>query len=334
MSAPEKTALAVSSSPHAHSGASVRGIMMDVLVAMIPAGIAAFMFFGWNAIRLILVCSATSVLAEWATRRIMKREAAIDDLSAVVTGVLLAFNLPPSLPSWMAAVGAFAAVVIAKQVYGGLGYNVFNPALVGRTVLLISFPVAMTTWTMPSLYCAGMDAVTTATPLGAWKTAWSAGAAPEGFFAAFPLSGLVTGNRPGCLGETSAIALGLGAIYLLLRRCIYWHAPAGFFGAVAVISASLYALDPARNLPPAYHLLSGGLFLGAFFMATDMVTTPVTRSGQLIFGLGCGLLTMVIRRWGGYPEGVSFSILIMNSLTPLINRATRPRVFGTRSKLA
>ena len=211
---------------------------------------------------------------------------------------------------------------------GGIGHNLFNPALVGRCVLLVSFPVAMTTWATPH-YCPGhVDAVTMATPLGAWKTAWTSGLAPAGYFDLFTPASLVVGNRPGCLGETSVIALGLGGILLLWRRCISWHTPVAYVGTVALIAASLHATDPLRNLPPLYHVLSGGLFLGALFMATDMVTTPVTRSGMFIFGVGCGAITMIIRKWGGYPEGASYAILIMNSLTPLINRWTRPRVFG------
>jgi electron transport complex protein RnfD len=228
----------------------------------------------------------------------------------------------------MAVVGSLCAIVIAKQLYGGIGYNLFNPALVGRCVLLVSFPVVMTTWATPH-YCPGpVDALTMATPLGAWKTALSAGHAPAGFFELFTPASLLLGNRPGSLGETSVIALVVGGIILLWRRCITWHTPVAYIGTVAVMAACFYKADPVHNLPPLYHVLSGGLFLGALFMATDMVTTPVTRCGMFVFGAGCGLLTMLIRKWGGYPEGVSFAILIMNSLTPLINRFTRPRVFG------
>lgn len=314
----------ISSSPHAHSGDSIRKIMLSVIVAMVPPFVAACLFFGWNAVRLAAVCTAVCVASEYAARRIMKRDPGIDDLSAVVTGILLAFNLPPGLPSWMAALGAVAAIVVAKQLYGGIGYNLFNPALVGRTVLLVSFPVAMTTWLTPTPF----DAVTTATPLGIWKTAWAAGSAPEGFAAQFPTLSLFLGSRPGCLGETSTLALLLGGAVLFWRRCISWHTPVAFIGTVAVLAAILHANDPVRNLPVAHQLMTGGLVLGALFMATDMVTTPVTRKGMFIFGAGCGLLTVLIRKWGGYPEGVSFSILIMNAITPLINRYTRPRVFG------
>jgi electron transport complex protein RnfD len=302
--------------------------MLTVILALMPALAAAVLFFGVDSLRLTAACVVTCVLAEAAVRRLMKRDSGIADLSAVVTGLLLAFNLPPSLPTWMAVVGSLFAIVIAKQLYGGIGYNLFNPALVGRCVLLVSFPVAMTTWATPHFFAGPMDAVTMATPLGAWKTAWASGQAPAGFFDLFTPTSLLLGNRPGCLGETSVIALALGGIILLWRRCITWHTPLAYFGTVAVMAFGFHKLDPVHNLPPLYHLLSGGLFLGAIFMATDMVTTPVTRSGMFIFGAGCGLITMLIRKWGGYPEGVSFAILIMNSLTPLINRFTRPRVFG------
>jgi Na+-translocating ferredoxin:NAD+ oxidoreductase subunit D len=319
-----------SSSPHAHSGESVRGIMFNVIAALLPALAASIYFFGWNAARLTVLCVAASVASEWATRKIMKRDAGVGDLSAIVTGILLAFNLPPTLPGWMAVLGAVMSIVVAKQVYGGIGYNLFNPALIGRAFLLVSFPVAMTTWAEPCQGFCPADAVTTATPLGAWKTAWAAGAAPAAYFQDFPVLDLLTGNRPGCIGETSSIALLIGAAYLFWKRTITWHTPAAYLGVVAIFSAILYKADPVHNLSPLYHLLTGGVILGAFFMATDMVTTPVTRKGMLIFGAGCGLLTMLIRRWGGYPEGTSFAILIMNALTPLINRGTKPRVFGSR----
>lgn len=324
----------VSPSPHAHSGDSVPRIMLTVVLALMPAMAASVVFFGLDALRLTAACVATSVLAEAVTRRVMKRDSGIGDFSAVVTGILLAFNLPPSLPTWMAVLGSALAIVVAKQLYGGLGYNPFNPALIGRCILLVSFPVAMTTWATPRFGPGGVDAVTMATSLGAWKTAWAGGSAPAGYFETFTPQALLLGNRPGCLGETSVVALVLGAIVLLWRRCITWHTPVAYVGTVAVLSAFFYKADPVHNLPPLYHVFSGGLFLGALFMATDMVTTPVTRRGMLVFGLGCGALTMIIRKWGGYPEGVSFAILIMNSLTPLINRFTRPRVFGQARKEA
>ncbi len=325
-----------SSSPHAHSGDSVRKVMLAVILSLIPAGAAAIWFFGWDAIRLIAVCVITCVLSEALARKWMKRNIGIDDLSAVVTGLLLAYNLPPAFPSWMAAVGSIVAIVIAKQVFGGIGYNVFNPALIGRIFLLIAFPVQMTTWSswrIPSP-AEGVDAVTTATPLGLLKTTLQMGGTMPFHFDGATAWNFFLGARNGCIGEVSILCLLIGGIYLLWRRCIYWQVPVCYIGTVAVFSGILWILDPATNLNPLFHLLTGGLVLGAFFMATDMVTTPVTKWGMAFFGIGCGILTMVIRKWGGYPEGVSFSIVLMNAITPLINRATKPRVFGRGRKTA
>jgi len=323
----------LSPSPHTHSGNSVPRIMLAVILSLLPALAAGVAFFGWNAIRLTLICVATCILAEYLTRKVMRRDSGVNDLSAVVTGLLLALNLPPTLPGWMAVIGSLCAIVIAKQIYGGIGYNIFNPALVGRCILLVSFPVAMTSWAVPAFLNVPVDAVTMATPLGAWKTALATGQTPAGLADMFTLKSLILGNRPGCIGETSTLALLAGGIFLLWRRCISWAIPTAFIGSVALLATLLHQADPARNLPPLYHLFSGGLMLGAVFMATDMVTTPVTGRGMFVFGLGCGVITMVIRQWGGYPEGVSFAILIMNALTPLINRFTRPHVFGhTRGK--
>jgi len=319
----------VSPSPHIHAGDSVRRIMLAVIVALLPALAWALWRFGWNAARLVAVCVSACVLAEWVARRLMRRDAGIDDFSAVVTGLLLAFNLPPSLPSGMAVAGSVVAIVAAKQVFGGLGYNPFNPALIGRVFLLISFPVQMTTWSewrIPAP-APGLEALTTATPLGLLKTSLGQGVMPYRFDAATAWQ-FFLGWKNGCLGEVSGLALLLGAAYLFYRKCIYWQVPVFFIGAVAAVAAVLWKLDPAHHLPPLFHVLTGGVLLGAFFMATDMVTSPITRLGMAWFGAGCGLLTMVIRVWGGYPEGVSFAILIMNALVPLINRYTRPRVFG------
>ncbi len=315
----------LSSSPHAHEGSSVRRIMIDVLIALLPAFAVAVAVFGLDAIRLVTVCVASCLLAEFGARKLMGRNAGIDDFSAAVTGVLLAFNLPPALPTWMAVLGSVFAIVVVKQLFGGIGYNIFNPALCARVFLLISFPVAMTTW-------APWDAVTTATPLGAWKTAWAAGAAPAHFAATYPLGSLFLGNQLGSLGEVSELALLLGGLYLLARRVIYWEIPVFYLATVAGFAAILYAIDPVTNLSPLYHLATGGLFLGAFFMATDMVTSPVTRVGQMVYGVGLGLLTLVIRRWGGYPEGVSFAILILNAFSPLIDKFIQPRTFGHAKK--
>jgi electron transport complex protein RnfD len=308
--------------------------MLDVILALTPALAMALWLFGWHALRLVTVCTAACVLFEALARRIMRRDPGIGDLSAVVTGLLLACNLPPALPGWMAVVGSAAAIVVAKQLFGGIGYNPFNPALVGRAVLLLSFPVQMTTWSAWRIPAPapGAEAVTTATPLGLLKTALATtGQMPYAFDAATARQ-FFLGFRNGCIGEVSGAALLVGAVYLLHRRCIYWQVPACFLGSVALFGAVLARVDPAHNPGPLFHVLTGGVILGACFMATDMVTSPVTKTGMAVFGAGCGLLTMVIRKWGGYPEGVSFAILIMNALTPLINRATRPRVFGHRKR--
>lgn len=305
--------------------------MLDVILALMPALAVSVFRFGIDAARLVVTCVATCVIAEYLCRRAMGRQAAVNDLSAVVTGLLLAFNLPPALPSWMAVVGSIIAIVIAKQVFGGLGYNPFNPALIGRVALLVSFPAAMTTWSAWRIPAplGGVEAVTQATPLGLLKTSLSTdGSMPYAFNGATAMQFLL-GNQNGCIGEMSALALLVGGLYLLARRCISLHTPLCYLATVAVFAAVLYVVDPARNMTPLFHLLTGGLMIGAIFMATDMVTSPVTRKGMCVFGVGCGILTMVIRKWGGYPEGVSFAILLMNAVTPLINRATRPRVFGT-----
>jgi electron transport complex protein RnfD len=336
----------VSSSPHAHCGESVPRVMLDVVIALMPAFAAALWLFQWDALRLTAVCVGTCLLAEWLCRKAMKRESTLSDFSAVVTGLLLAFNLPPALPAWMAVAGSVFAIAVAKQVFGGLGYNPFNPALAGRAFMLISFTGAMTTWSRSPWiqkvsYAAGsattqaseaaVDALTGATPLTFAKEALKAGH-PMPLFDAGLLRDFFFGNINGCIGETSALALLLGAAYLLYRKVITWHIPAAYLLAVLVYAAILHRLAPGTSIPPLVHLLSGGLILGAFFMATDMVTTPLTKRGMIVFGIGCGVLTMLIRtvKNGAYPEGVSFAILIMNAFTPLINRATRNPVFGTR----
>lgn len=304
--------------------------MRDVIIALIPALAASFLFFGWNAVRLTLTCVVVCVATEYGCRKAMRRDAGITDLSAVVTGILLAFNLPPALPTWMAAIGAFVAIAVAKQVFGGIGYNPFNPALIGRAFLLISFTGPMTRWS--ACQYRFMDAITTATPLGMVKEAIKGGKPLP-----FGMDGCTTldfflGRMNGCIGEVSALALILGGLYLLYRKCITWHIPVSYMLTVAVYAAVLWVLKPNAAMPPQFHLLTGGLMLGAWFMATDMVTSPITPRGMLAFGVGCGLLTMVIRTVtaGAYPEGVSFAILLMNAITPLINRATRPRIFGQR----
>ena len=294
-------------SPHLKTKSKVRVIMRDVIISLVPALAASFIFFGWRAILLVCVSIATCVLAEWLIRRLTGRAVSIDDLSADVTGLLLVFVLPPSSPVWMVVLGGIAAIVIGKQIFGGLGYNPFNPALISRALLLASWPAQMTTWVRP------FDGVSCASPLGIVKMQLSV-----------PLPGymdMFLGNRAGCIGETSVLALLLGAVYLLARRHITLHIPLAYIGTVFAVS-SLFKLDPLFNI------MAGGLVLGAFFMATDMVTSPMTGPGKLIYGVCCGLLTMLIRYKGGFPEGVCYSILIMNITTPLLDKFTEHKPFG------
>ena len=303
----------LSSSPHAHAKGSLSRIMLDVIVALLPTTAAGVWFFGLPALWTVLTCVATCLVTEALCRLAMRRESTVGDLSAVVTGLLLALNLPAGLPLWMCVVGSVFAIAVAKQVFGGLGMNPFNPALAARAFMLISFTGPMTTWLKP-LWWKAPEAMTTATPLASVK----AGAATQ----VPPILDLLVGNMPGCIGEVSAVALALGAAYLLVRRVITWHIPAAFLATVAV-----YALISGRA-PAHVEILTGGVMIGAFFMATDYVTSPTTGLGKLVFGCGCGLLTMLIREFGSYPEGCSFAILIMNAVCPLINRWTQPKPFG------
>ena len=309
----------LSSSPHAHARSSVSRIMLDVLIALLPTTAMGIWFFGWNAVWVIATCVSTCLVTEALCRLAMKRENTIGDLSAVVTGLLLALNLPSGIPLWMAVVGSVFAIAVAKQVFGGLGMNPFNPALAARAFMLISFTGAMTTWTKPLSHAAAeasVDAVTCATPLVALR--WGDPTQIPGTW------DLLIGNMPGCIGEVSTLALALGAIYLLFRRVITWHIPVAFL-------VTVYGYSLVTGLSPAYvQLLTGGVMLGACFMATDYVTSPTTSRGKLIFGFGCGLLCMLIRRFGAYPEGCSFAILVMNALCPLINRWTQPKPFGAK----
>jgi electron transport complex protein RnfD len=306
--------------------------MRDVIYSLIPACAVAVYLFGLSGLKILLLCTVGCMVFEAACNRIGGKPFTIRDGSAALTGILLALNLPPSAPWWLALLGAAIAIVIAKQIYGGLGYNPFNPALVARVVLLISFPVQMTRWTSPTPLFSGIDAVTAATPLGEWKTAvMLTGKLPEGL--SDGTLNYLTGNMPGSIGEVSALALLLGGLYLLGRKVISWHIPVSFIATTLLVSGIFWLVDSSRYPDPLFHLLTGGLLLGAFFMATDMVTSPVTTKGMLIFGVGCGLLTVLIRLFGGYPEGVSFAILLMNAATPLIDRFVKPRVFGTTQEV-
>lgn len=319
--------LYLSSSPHFFSGDTTDRIMRQVIYALLPATLVSIYMFGLPALITLLICILASIGFEAGCQKIMGKAVSIADGSAALTGLLLALNLPASSPWWLSLIGAFVAIVVAKQIYGGLGYNPFNPALVARVVLLISFPVQMTRWTAPAPMSMSFDAVTAATPLGQAKEAVMLhGALPADLQAGF--GNYLFGQMGGSLGEVSALALLLGGLYLIWKKVITWHTPASYLATVVVFSGIFWLVDGSKYPDPLFHLLTGGLMLGAFFMATDMVTTPVTNRGMLIYGVGCGLLTVLIRLFGGYPEGVSFAILLMNAATPLIDRYTQPKKFG------
>lgn len=301
--------LIVTPSPHDENYTKTTTIMLNVIIALLPALAAGMWYFGPRAISLTAVTVASCILFEWGCRILMKRENTITDLSAVVTGVILAMNLPVTLPYWMAVIGAFVAIVVVKQLFGGLGQNFANPAVTARIVLMVSFPAAMTNWIAPK---AEYDAVSSATPL-----ALGEGAELPSY------AELFLGNTGGCLGETCALALLIGGLYLAARRIISLAAPVSFIGSLA-------ALSVIAGEDPLYQILAGGVFLGAFFMATDYATTPITTKGKIVFGLGCGVITFVIRNFGSYPEGVSFSILLMNILTPYIEQITRTKPLGAK----
>lgn len=304
----ETTMYTVSSSPHIRAKDTTQSIMRDVVIALLPATAAGVYFFKLQGLLVILASVLSCVAAEYIWQKATHRKVTISDLSAVVTGLLLAFNLPASVPLWLPVIGGFFAIIIAKQFFGGIGQNIVNPALAARAFLLASWPVAMTTWTL--------DGATTATPLAFLKGVEATGQAPS-------LMNVFIGNVGGCIGETSALAIILGAAYLFAKRIIDWRAPVTFIATTFVITAIA-----GRSANPFYELFAGGLMLGAFFMATDYATSPITPRGRIIFGIGCGVITSVIRILGGYPEGVSYSILIMNLCVPLIERWTVPRTFG------
>ncbi|MBQ0050272.1 MAG: RnfABCDGE type electron transport complex subunit D [Bacteroidales bacterium] len=319
--------LIISLSPHVHGGDSVQKNMYGVCLALVPALAASLAFFGVGAAAVLATSVLSCVFFEWAIAKfLLKTErCTICDGSAILTGLLLGFNLPSNLPIWIVLIGALVAIGIGKMTFGGLGCNPFNPALVGRVFLLISFPVQMTTWPEPGqLTAMGADAVTAATPLGLL----AAGRIDE-----IPgATDLLLGNVGGSLGEVSALALLLGLAFMLWKKIITWHIPISILSTVAVFTGVLYLIDPTTYVNPLVHLLGGGMILGACYMATDYVTSPMTRKGQIIYGCSIGFLTVVIRLWGAYPEGMSFAILIMNAFTPLINTYCKPKRFGEMAK--
>ena len=315
--------LTISGSPHVHGDLSVKKIMYLVILALMPAFVVSIYFFGFNAIRVTLISVATCVLTEFLIQKyLMKGELTINDGSAILTGILLAFNVPSNIPWWMVVVGGIVAIGIAKMSFGGLGKNPFNPALVGRVFMLISFPVAMTTWPVPDQNFWSVDVITGPTTLGLLKEGGVDAVSNINYW------DMLIGNTGGSFGEMCAIALIIGGLFLIIMRIIDWQTPVIIIATVALVSGICWLIDPSTYVNPLYHILSGGLMLGAFFMATDMVTSPMTIGGKCIFALGIGLITIIIRLWGQYPEGMSFAILIMNAVVPLINKGFKPKRFG------
>lgn len=327
--------LAVSPSPHVHSGESTSRLMYNVVLALIPALAVTIFYFGVGA----LVVTAISVIAclgfEFLIQKyLLKVKPSVTDGSALVTGLLLAFNLPSNLPWWIVVIGALVSIGIGKMSFGGLGNNPFNPALVGRVFLLISFPVQMTSWPLPiQSRMAYMDAVTGATPLAIVKEGLSKGEVMSHIADKIPNHmQLFMGAMGGSLGEIAAFALLIGFLWMLLSKVITWHIPVSIISSIAVFTGILWLINPETNADPIFHLLTGGVMLGAIFMATDYVTSPMHPKGMWIFGIGIGVITVIIRVWGAYPEGVSFAILIMNAFVPLINRYMKPKRFGEEAK--
>lgn len=325
--------LQVSGSPHVHGGESVKKIMWSVVVALMPAFFVAVFYFGLPAIVLTAVSVLSCVLFEWLIQKfLLKEKCSIGDGSAVITGLLLAFCAPPNLPIPIIILGALIAIGVAKMAFGGLGKNLFNPALTARVFLLISFPVQMTTWPKATpLWSLGADVVTGPTPLGIMKEGVKNGDSVQSLMASSDMPSnidMLFGQMGGSFGEVSAIAILIGAIFLLIRKVISWHIPVSFLLSAFLFAGIFWLVDPTQFANPFFHLISGGMMLAACFMATDMVTSPVSHGGMIVFGVGCGLLTMIIRMFGAYPEGASFAILIMNALVPLIDKAFKPKPFG------
>ena len=318
----------VAPSPRLHGEFSTPRIMRDVVIALIPAFALSLFIYGLNALVVTAIAVVSCMFFEWLINRFMLRRAStLGDWSAVVTGTLLAFNLPANISPWLIVLGALVAIGIGKMSFGGLGRNLFNPALVGRVFLLISFPVQMTLFPDTP----GVDAITGATPLAFVKEAMKTGTPVADIMPNIDLGGMLLGFKDGSMGEIGALALLIGGIYLLIRKVITWHIPVFVLGSIFVFASILWLIDPAQYMNPLFHLFAGGAMLGAIFMATDYVTSPMSRAGQIIYAIGIGVITILIRVWGAYPEGISFAILIMNATVPLINMYVKPSRFGGRS---
>ena len=323
--------LLVSPSPHIHSKTSTRSLMLDVVIALLPSVLVTVLFYGWSAVAILASSVVFCVLLEYLiTRYLLKKPSTIGDMSAVVTGIILALNLPPTAPWWVAMIGAIVAIGVTKMTFGGLGQNVFNPAITGRVFLLISFPAIMTTWGGAKGFIGGADAVSGATPLGIVKEGLMQGQTLQQIFDLhdFSYAQMLFVNMGGSAGEISAIAIIIGFIYLLARKVIRPYITLSILVTVAVFSGIFWLIDLAQYTDPLFNLLTGGVLLGSVFMATDYVTSPMSDKGGIIFGVGIGIITMLIRYFGSYPEGMSFAILIMNSTVPLINKFCKQKKFG------
>ncbi|WP_100613430.1 RnfABCDGE type electron transport complex subunit D [Confluentibacter citreus] len=325
----------VSASPHVHSDRTSKKLMYDVVIALIPAFLVSVYVFGISALIVTSVAIISCIVFEYVIQKyLLKADVTITDGSALITGILLAFNLPSNLPIWMIITGSLVAIGVAKLSFGGLGFNIFNPALVGRVFLLISFPVQMTSW--PTAFVNNtsvVDAVTGATSLGIIKEGLNMGETMTEISAKIPSSiDMLFGFTSGSLGEMSALALIVGGLYLIIRKVISWHIPITLLATIFIMTAIFWVANPEHYANPLIHLLTGGAILGAFFMATDLVTSPMTKKGMVIFAIGIGIITVVIRLFGAYPEGISFAILIMNAFVPLINKFFKPRRFGAKIK--
>lgn len=327
--------LNVSPSPHAHGKETTRKLMYGVVIALLPALFTSIFYFGWGAIIVTSVSVASCILFEYLIQKFMIRKpVTITDGSALVTGLLLAFNVPSNLPVHVVIIGAFVSVAIAKMTFGGLGSNPFNPALVGRVFMLISFPVQMTSWPVPKGFeTAYTDAVTGATPLSIVKEGLKNGEPFQQLISQIPApANMFLGNMGGSIGEVAAVALLIGFIWLLYKKIITWHIPVSVIGSLVIFTGILWLVNPEKNADPLFHLLAGGILLGAIFMATDYVTSPMNPKAMIIYGCGIGILTVIIRVWGAYPEGVSFAILIMNAFVPIMNTYVKPERFGEEVK--
>ncbi len=321
----------ISGSPHVHGGESTKKIMYSVIIALMPAFLFSIYYFGLDAVRVTLISVAACVLTEWLIQKfLIKGQNTISDGSAIITGLLLAFNLPSNIPAWMIIVGSIVAIGIGKMSFGGLGNNPFNPALVGRVFMLISFPVAMTTWPAPQpLFGQQIDGFTGATLLGHIKEGVAQGISASDLSIYENIKPMI---YSGSLGEIGSIAIIIGGLFLIFRKVIDWQTPVIIIATAGIIATACWLIDPTQFVHPMIHIFGGGMMLGAFFMATDMATSPMTLKGKIVFAIGIGALTIIIRIWGAYPEGMSFAILIMNAFVPLINKMCKPSRFGNPVK--